>query len=338
MMTLATELQARSNKVTFLTFKGRGLGEHVRTAGFQTNDVRVRLKIDPAAILKIARHIRREGIDIVHCHLSTSAINGALAARLAGVPSVSTVHGMSGKLSFLPSTHLIAVSGEVRRHLVGQGIHESRISIVPNGIEVPDWSSDRRVQARKSLGIPLDVPVIGTTARLTELKGINHALYAVSQIREDMPNIRYVVFGDGQQREELQTIAQSLGITENVMWMGYRNDVQNLLPALDIFLFPSLREAMGISIVEAMAAKIPTIATTIGGIPEVVTSDVGILVPPADPVAMSEAVISLLRDPAKRAELGSRAWERAQSEFSAQKMAARTLGVYAALLEKSCRV
>ena len=338
MMTLSNELRQRGQEVSFLTFKGRGLGDHVNQLGFESAEVRVRTKVDPLAVIAMSRAIRQARADIVHCHLSTSAVNGALAAKMAGVPGVSTVHGLSGKLSFKPSYHLIAVSAEVRRHMVLQGIHESKISIVPNGIELQDWSPNDRLEARRALGIALDVPVLGTTARLTQLKGVNQALYAVARVKVDFPNVRYVVFGDGEQRKELADLSRSLGIEENVVWLGYRNDVPKLLPALDLFLFPSLREAMGISIVEAMAACVPAVATTIGGIPEVVTPETGVLVPPSDPIAMADAIVGYLRDPEKRLSAGQAAWERAHTEFSASRMAARTLGVYADVLDRYGRV
>lgn len=337
MMSLANELRNQSHNVSFVTFRGRALGRHVKTSGFESHEVPVRLKIDPIAILAMARHFRRIRADVVHCHLSTSAVNGALAARLAGLPAVSTVHGMSGKLSFLPSTHMIAVSSEVRRHLVTQGIHESRISIVPNGIQLHAWNPDLRARARKILGIEDHVPLLGTTARLTKLKGIEYALYAVARVRQDMPNVKYVVFGDGEDRESLKQLAKDLSLTGAVVWPGYRTDVQDLLPALDLFLFPSLREAMGISIVEAMAAKVPTIATKIGGIPEVLSNGTGLLVPPADSVALADAILELLKDPGRRDSIANTAWERAHDEYSVKRMAARTLGVYAAMLDRSHR-
>lgn len=336
-MTLAIELRAQDQEVSFFTFKGRGLGEHVRNLGFPVSEVKVRTKIDPLAIVQMARHIKRHEVDIVHAHLSTSSVNGCLAARMAGVPGVATVHGMSGKLSFAPSTHLIAVSSEVRQHLVLQGVHESKISIVPNGLQFRSVPADARQTARRILGVSEGEPVIGTTARLTRLKGVDHALSAFARVMQDFPNAKYVVFGDGEQRAELQELAVSLGVAHNVKWMGYREDVQDLLPALDVFVFPTLREAMGIAVVEAMAAGLPCVANAIGGVPEVVTADTGLLVSPSDPVAMADQIALLLRNPKLRRKMGSEAFERARTEYSAQRMAARTLGVYAACLARSNR-
>lgn len=335
MMTLAQELRAQGHDVRFVTFRGRRLGQHVAGHGFDNTEVPVRIKIDPIGIAGMAQTFRRARLDIVHCHLSTSSVNGALAAKLAGIPSISTVHGLSGKLSFAPSTHLIAVSNEVRKHLVAQGVHESKISIVPNGIALPHWTPDARGAARALLGVSDAVPLLGTTARLTRLKGVEHALSAVARVKQDVPGIKYVVFGDGEERDALRARADALGLTKDVVWAGYRDDVQTLLPALDVFLFPSLREAMGISIVEAMAAKVPTIATRIGGIPDVLAKGTGLLVPPADSVALADAITDLLRDPVRRRGMGEAAWERAHEEFSVKRMAARTLEVYAAVIARS---
>lgn len=337
MMTLATELRSRGQDVAFVTFKGRHLGSHVRSEGFEDHQVKVRFKVDPFAIASIARIVRRTRADVVHSHLSTSSINGSFAARLANVPGVATVHGLSGKLSFLPAEHLIAVSAEVRRHMIQQGVNESKISIVPNGIVLSQATPPDRTAARLALGLPLDAPVVGTTARLTPLKGVDHALYAFAKIVQDLPNARYVVFGSGPQSAGLQELVETLGISANVQFVGYREDVPALLPALDVFLFPSLREAMGIAIVEAMAAGLPSVATRIGGIPEVLTPETGRLVAPSDPVAMAEATLDYLRDPVLRKTVGSAAAERARTEFTAQRMASRTLDVYRAVLDRKSR-
>src|SRR5262249_8922306 len=147
--------------------------------------------------------MQREAFDVVHCHLSTSATNGCLAAGLARIPSVATVHGLSGKLSFLAADHLIAVSGEVRRHLVSQGLSEAKISVVHNGIPLGQMpGSDARAAARAALGLPHAGPVFGTTARLTPLKGIDQALHAARRVVDDIPSAMFVVFGDGPARPE----------------------------------------------------------------------------------------------------------------------------------------
>ncbi len=334
MLTLTDELRRQGHRVQFGTFARRGLGEHVRRLGYETKEFRVRAKIDPLAIVGLARFLRRGGFDLLHAHLSTSAVNGSLAARLARVPSVASVHGLSGKLSFSACDHLIAVSGDVRRHLVAQGVGEARVSIVPNGLVLPSPAPGARERARADLGVPPDAPVMGTVARLTPLKGVDHALHAFRRVLDDMPDARYVVLGDGEQAADLKTLADRLGIAGSVVFAGYRSGVVGLLPGLDVFLFPTLREAMGIAIVEAMAVGLPVVASDTGGVPEVVTAETGLLVPPADPVAMAEALLVLLRDPARRAAMGEAARARVESEYTVQRMAARTVGVYRSILAR----
>lgn len=333
MMTLCHELGLRGHGVSFATFRGRGLGDHVRALGYPVQEFPVRLKVDPFAIVRMARWFRQERFDIVHCHLSTSATNGSLAAKLARVPSVSTVHGLSGKLSFVASDHLIAVSGEVRRHLVAQGLSETRMSVVHNGIPVgPMPTPEVRAAARAALGLKPGVPTFGTTARLTPLKGIDQALHAARRVVDDIPSAVFVVFGDGSSRAEYEDLAASLRLQDNVLFAGYRPDVRDLLPALDVFVFPTLKEAMGIALVEAMAAGVPVVANDVGGVPEVVREGTGYLVAPGEAVSMADRTAELLRQPELRAETGHQAYGLVVDEFSSPRMAAKTEGVYHQML------
>jgi glycosyltransferase involved in cell wall biosynthesis len=156
----------------------------------------------------------------------------------------------------------------------------------------------------------------------------------VARLRDDFPDLRYVVFGDGEMEAELRSLAASLEIGENVLFAGYRTDLPRLLPALDVFLFPTLREAMGIALIEAMAAGVPVVATRVGGIPEVVVEGTGVLVSPSDPVGMADQVGRVLRQPALRGSLVEAARERVRSEYSSARMATRTLAVYQAMLAR----
>lgn len=334
MMALSGALRALGHTVEFATFRGKALGEHVRAHGYAAREFAVRTKVDPAAVVRMAREFRAQRYDIVHTHLSTSTVNGCLAARLARIPSVATVHGLSGKLSFLAADHLVAVSADVRRHMTSQGLHESRISIVHNGVDVAPPAPGAREASRAALGIPDHCPTVGTTARLTALKGVDTALQAVARLRDDFPELRYVVFGDGEMEGELRSLAASLDISGNVVFAGYRTDLPQLLPALDVFLFPTLREAMGIALIEAMAAEIPVVATRVGGIPEVVVEGTGLLVSPSDPVGMADQVGRVLRQPELRQSLVVAARERVRTEYSSARMATRTLTVYQAMLAR----
>lgn len=328
MMTLARAQRDRGHDVQFVTFEGRSFGEEVAALGWKQTPFRVRTKLDPFAARKMAKFFREEQIDIVHTHLSTSSINGCFAAKLAKIPSVATVHGMSGKLSFIFADHMIGVSEGVRQHMISQGIKPDRVTAVYNGVELPK-DLPTQVEARKMFQLPQDALAFGTVARLTPLKGIEHSLKAFAKICVSLPGSIYVLVGDGDNLEQYQTLATDLGIRDSVYFLGYQTNVFQPLKAMDIFLFPSLKEAMGISVAEALAMGLPVVSTNVGGLPEVVTDEVGALVPPEDFEAMASAALQLAQG--NIAEVGAQAKDRAERLFSVQSMYHGTDAVYKAL-------
>ncbi len=328
LMVLAKAQREAGHSVEFLTFKGRKFGEQVREEGFVVHEVAVRTKIDPLAILRMRRLMKVGRFDIVHTHLSTSSVNGCLAARAAGLPSVATVHGMSSKISFAAATHMISVSNEIKRHLVAQGAKAEQISVVYNGYSLVNEPNLPRMDCDP-------FPVLGTIARVTPLKGIEDAIRAVAILQSKFPTISYIVVGDGVGVDPCKALALELGVSERVHFVGYRKDIEKYLARMDLFVFPSLKEGMGIALVEAMAQGLATVATDIGGIPEVITPDCGILVPAQSPETLAEKVEGLLTDTARREEMGRNARLRAQNVFSVEAMEQATDKVYRTLLQDS---
>ncbi|HWD37662.1 MAG TPA: glycosyltransferase family 4 protein [Fimbriimonas sp.] len=337
LITLAQAQREAGTEVEFITFAGKRFGAQVRKEGFAVREVRVRGKVDPLALVRMRAIIRARKYDVVHTHLSTSSVNGALAARMAGVPSVATVHGMSGKLSFVAADHLIAVSNGVKEHLIRQGVKPGKVTVVYNGLETNSVPPNRE-EARRKLGLRSEIPIVGTVSRITRLKGIDDALRAVARLRPQFEGLRYLVVGDGEGLEFCRQVAAELGIADCVDFVGYRHDVSTYLAAMDLFLFPSLKEAMGIALVEAMAAGLPIVATNVGGIPEVVTSETGMLVGPSQPDALALATQTILNDPVRRLELGESARLRAQRVFSIEAMEQATEDVYRKLLDRPLRL
>lgn len=333
MFTLCNELRNQGHTVHIGAFAKRGLREVAHEKGFESREVTVRAKVDPLAVFALARLIRQEQYDIVHSHLSTSAVIGGLAARGAGVPSVATVHGLSGKWSFVTNHHMIAVSSEVRRHLISQGVAPERITVVMNGVETSALPTPaEKLEARTTLGLKEDDRVVGTTIRLVRAKGGHHGISAFSSVARKIPGSKFVIFGDGPERGALEAQAQSLGIADQVVFAGYRADVRQLLPALDAFVFPSLKEAMGLAVVEAMLAALPVVVHEIGGLPEVVKPGTGYLVAAGDEQKMALHIADLLSEPERAQSMGRAAYDWANSEFSAEAMASRTIDTYQQLL------
>lgn len=334
LLTLAEAQRAQGHRVEFLTRVGKRFGDDVRGLGYTAHDVKIRTKIDLIAIAQMRRVIRRGKFDVVHTHLSTSTVNGTLAAKTAGVPSVATVHGLSGKYSFVAANHLIAVSGQAKQHMVRQGLSADKISVVYNGVHPPQ-NVPSVEDARACLHLEGASPILGTVARISRVKGIEYALEAVSKLIGDFPNLRYVIVGDGDRMESCQALAGKLGIANHVIFAGYQRDVSRYLVAMDLMLFPSIQEAMGMAIVEAFLVGVPVVGTEVGGIPEVISPDCGALVPKADADALAAKTAELLRSPATLQSMGSAAKTRARTLFGVETMAARTEHVYRGLLDQA---
>ena len=330
LMTLANAERAAGNRVEFCTFSGKEFGADVRAQQFEVHEVPVRLKLDPMAILRMRKVIREGKFDVVHTHLSTSSVNGCLAARFAKVPCVATVHGLSGKMSFVFADHLIAVSRGVMKHLVDQGVDGKKISVVYNGLSDIEPTTDREA-ARAWVGLPRKGPVVGTVSRITAAKGIEDSIRAFAQIKQANPDAHYILVGDGDGLETSTKLAASLELSDSVHFVGYKTDIRAYLNAMDLFLFPSHKEAMGIALVEALAAGLPCVATKVGGIPEVIDESVGRLVNPKDIDAMAAQTNLLLGDRPELERLSANAVQRARTKFSTSRMLSETLDVYSRL-------
>lgn len=337
LLTLAEAQREQGHRVEFLTRVGKRFGDDVRGLGYKAHDVKIRTKIDLIAIAQMRRIIRNGNFDVVHTHLSTSTVNGTLAAKTAGVPSVATVHGLSGKFSFIAANHLIAVSEQAKRHMVKQGLSADKISVVYNGVHAPK-DVPGVAEARTILQLEGASPILGTVARISRVKGIEYALEAVCKLIGDFPNLRYIIVGDGDRMESCQALADKLGIANHVVFTGYQRDVSRYLVAMDLMLFPSIQEAMGMAIVEAFLVGVPVIGTEVGGIPEVISPDCGALVPKADAGALAAKTAELLRSPETLRSMGSAARTRARTLFGVDTMAARTEHVYRGLLDHTYRL
>jgi glycosyltransferase involved in cell wall biosynthesis len=333
LLTLAEAQREAGHQVDFATFVGKRFGSQVRARGFVNREFNVRAKLDIFAALKMRRYILDRRIDLVHTHLSTSSVNGGLAARLARVPALSTVHGLSGRLSFKFSDHLIAVSEQVKNHMVQQRIPSSQVSVVYNGLNLKDFHADSDA-SRLVLGLAEFGPVIGTVSRITALKGVEDGVRVIRVLKEHFPNLIFLVVGDGDALDSVRAVTEDLGLSNHVRFVGYQTDIRPYLAAMDLFLFPSHKEAMGVALVEAMASGLASVATRVGGIPEVVTPDVGVLCPAHDVPGLAEAALSLLKDSSRRVEMGAKAKLRAEKVFSSEAMQLNTERVYRHVLQR----
>ncbi|HEY3782602.1 MAG TPA: glycosyltransferase family 4 protein [Fimbriimonadaceae bacterium] len=330
---LSLQLKAQGHDVTLMTFKGRTLGDEM--AGFNTIELEPFNKFNIRGILHVRDILKAQKPDLVHTHLSAATLSGSFAARLAKVPVIATVHGMNQRWTYSFANRLITVSEAAKKHLVRQGIRSNQISVAYNGIALPTLPSRQaKSKIRASLGLDEHALVIGSTSRADFGKGIQNAIDAAAMLRRKFPTLHYVFAGEGEYLSELRAQAAALKVEGMVHFLGFRDDVLDLLSAMDVFLFPSLKEAMGISIIEAMAMGLPVVSSDVGGIPEVVDVSTGITTPANDVPAIANACERLLSNAETRETMGRSARERVESHFSLEASAKAVLAAYKILLKR----
>jgi glycosyltransferase involved in cell wall biosynthesis len=309
--------------------------------------------MDALAFYELFKLCRTEKFDIVHTHTSKGGLLGRIAARLAGVPIViHTVHGFSfNELTPRLATSffvfleriasrfcdvMISVTDQHRAMAIEKKMaRPDKIITIHNGIDLgqfeglPDAASIRR-----ELGLERDATLIGTVGRLSSQKGQMYLLEAMPHVVREYPQARLVLVGDGPEEAEFKDLAVTLGVADHCRFMGFRRDVPKFLACLDIFVQPSPREGLSITLLEAMAAGRPVIATNITGNREVVEDGVnGVLCQPMDSMALANALIDLLENPEKARLLGARAREQVEQEFEEQMMLNQTIALYRAQIE-----
>ncbi len=295
--------------------KGRPFVEYAANRGISSTTWKTHGKLDPITVFKLARLIKDHHIDVLHTHLSTASLIGAFAARQAGKPSVAHVHGMNSATCFKHSTMIIAVSEAVKKHLCAQGLPEDRVTVVHNGVNLAKFEPMPIDDARSELGIDSS-PLIGVFGRLSSEKGQRVALESMALVAQNIPNARMLMVGDGKDYKDLITLAETLEISEKVRFESFNPNIQPMISACDVVLIPSQKEGFGLVAVNAMALERPVVATNIGGLPEIIKDgETGILTPPNDPQAISQALYELLLDPKKMQQMGKLGRKRTEKHF-----------------------
>jgi glycosyltransferase involved in cell wall biosynthesis len=290
-----------------------------------------------------------EGYSLLHVHNGQTALQGALAVRLARrgrcvmtqhfvSPAHVTYTGLKAALFGRAHhwvnqqiTRFIAISEAVRAPMLTRGeASPDKITVVPNGLSCDPVPLEKAAAMRAEFGIALDAPLLVCVARLEKEKDVSGLLAAFREVRERVPEARALVVGEGSQRQSLEAAAQTLGIADAVQFTGFREDARTAIAAADVFVLPSPAEPFGLVLLEAMALGKAVVAIEAGGPREIVIAgETGILVPPADSAALAEALGRLLSSPEERQRMGDAGKRRYEDCFTTQQMAQRTQAVYA---------
>jgi glycosyltransferase involved in cell wall biosynthesis len=298
-----------------------------------------------ASLPGLARALRREGATVFHAHQtwSLSCRYGIVAAAMARVPA-----RVASAQLFLEMPHLIGIDAQhalltrsLHRHVAVSrfvasrlrdrfGVPADRIVVIPNAVEPPPVvQADARLRA-EIVGSDERIPLALTVARLDAQKGITHLVDAAALV----PDVVFAIAGEGPDRAALEARAVERGVASRVRFLGHRRDVPSLLALADLFVLPSLYEGFPLSVLEAMAAGVPVVATAIGGTDELVSSDTGTLVAPADPRSLAEGIRALLADREGAAQRAATARERVLTKHSTSAMVASMSALYERLLTR----
>jgi glycosyltransferase involved in cell wall biosynthesis len=329
--------------------------DKVRQLGITHIPVTMCSRFDLAAIRQLRQIMRQGRYDIVHLHGARAGLLGRIAARLTGALLIvwtmhvfqpDTLEGLrrcqlplyllvEGILARYFCDHIITISDDLRqRTLAVAQVPTAKVTTIYSYVDLGQFEQPAEGRTKRhELGWPLDAPVVCTIGRLCIQKGLPDFLHAAARVKARMPEVRFVIVGDGPLRGKLELLAGQLGLDGNVTFTGHRSDVADILFASDVFATATHWEGFGKVNVEAMAAGKPLVSTKVGPIPEVVGDYGGaILVPAHDPEAFAEALLTILRDLPAYSRRGEEGRQRAYAQFSRQALAQRTSELYERLI------
>ncbi|MGE5071883.1 MAG: glycosyltransferase [Anaerolineae bacterium] len=297
---------------------------------------------DVPRIYHLARLLHDEHIELLHAHLGYAIMIGAMAGRLAGVPVVATLH--STRPDAKPQLEALALRWGTRRVIaVGSAVAEAykdrvrrdSMVVLPNPVsEPPLLTNAARATLRGAIAGDATRPLIVTAARLAPDNGFGDLLSAMNQVRKLCPDAVLAIAGIGRLQEELEARIAELKLADHVRLLGLRNDLPEILASADMYVSASLREGLPITILEAMAAGLPIIATRVGDVPELLKDGRGVLVEPGNPEELQRAMLRCLERPVDHRRVGAAARDYVLKQHSPEAWYEQLLGIYAEAVRK----
>lgn len=312
---------------------------------------------DYATIRTLVKYLHQSRTTIIHAHSSKAALVGRIAGIIARTPVIvftahnsifyeewprwkKKVYATVEKLLARFTDRIITVSDALKQELIEkEEISLRQLTTIYNGIEIEKFNKEcDKEEIRKNLRLPPSGVVIGTIARLAPQKGVTYLLKAASLLKEY--SITLLIVGDGPLRQQLEKEALDLGLGNRVIFAGMREDIAEIFAVLDIFVLPSITEGLPLTILEAMAAAKPVVATRVGGVPEaILEGKTGLVVPPKDPEALAVALAGLLGEKERLVRMGKNGLIHVNDKFTVTLMVEKTLDLYnQLLLEKKITV
>jgi len=340
-LNLATGIKKRGHNVYIASSAGQLLTKFI-AQGIVYIPIPIKTKSEASykiliSKFKLLKYIKEKNIEIIHANTRVTQVLSFLIQRTCGKPYISTCHGFFKKRFFRKifpcwGNKVIAISESVKEHLLRDfKVKEEDIRVIHNGIDVDKFrvqSSEPRVDLKKKLGL-CEGPVIGIIARLSEEKGHTYLIKAMQEVITRIPQAQLLIVGEGRMREELVNLTKTVGLEKSIFFIPSVMDTQEVLSGMDLFVLPSLKEGLGLALMEAMACGLAVVGSDVGGIKSLIQNRYnGLLVRPADSRELSYAILELLQSPDEAKSLGSNARIFINQNFSAGKMVLETEKVY----------
>jgi glycosyltransferase involved in cell wall biosynthesis len=318
-----------------------GIDRAARLAGMPVRNLFCAGDLDLPFAYRLVQYLQKTRPDIVHCHSRRGAdVLGGLAASFADIPAVvsrrvdNAEMRLLAALRYRPFSKIVAISDTVARVLREHDIEESRIEVIRSAVDTDRFSiAPDCGPVREAFGVPTGELVIAAAGQLIPRKGHRFLLQAAAELKETHGPFRLLIFGEGYLNNQLRAQAASLGLGDIVQFAGFRDDLDDFMGCIDIFVHPALTEGLGVIALKAAAAGVPVVGFAAGGMVEAVLHDkTGILVQPEDVSGLRDAIAALLDDDERRCVLGAAGRQRMQNEFSIATMIDKHVALYESVL------
>lgn len=296
-------------------------------------------------IIAILRFARENNIDLIHSHgYKGDIFFGSIPKMMRDIPVVSTLHGWTTSKAFskmkiyeilhklcLRNINMVAVVNNASGKILGQ--LRGKITVIENGIKDIQFDPRYVEKDKKFLESCANCFVVGSIGRLSAEKGYSTLVTSIKLLREKHPDVKMIIIGEGSERESLERLVAEYNMSDCVSLLGYRDKACQYIPFFDVFVLPSFSEGLPITLLEAMQATTPIVATRVGGVPELLRGgDAGILVEPGDCRGLAKAIDEICRNAVLRKQITSKAREVCFAEYSPEKMNLRYLNLYRRVL------
>ena len=339
-------LIARGDEAHLVCQPESPLAEKAEALGIPCTKLKMHGEIDLLAAARLAEVLRRWKTEILHIHTPHAHTLALLAAPFGGRPRLvvskrtdfsiyrHSFFGLNG-VKYSHGIHrYLAISEAVRNVLIKDGLPAERICVIRSGVDPNRVLDGNGTDLLAELSIGADVPIVGNIAHMAGHKGQRTLIEAVPRVLEQVPRARFIIVGEGELEASLKGLSRSLGVEKEVLFPGFRPDIASFLSIFSVFVMPSHQEGLGTAVLDALANRLPVVATTAGGIPEMVTDGVnGLLVSPKDPLALADRIVALLSDLKRADALGAAGFRTVLRDFSVETMVEKTREIYEEVLD-----